>query len=871
MARTTTSRTPKQTGAAGDSFGNDTQRNKMQEDVNPAAGLNRLSAEEAKEWTDSWNAQQVRHKDWDEKERLLQVEPADSISPQYNNHISDGRLSTIVIERAARIMARLPTGIVRVLTKKNAGLGQLLGLFLTRYIQPNDNAQFPHLVKLRMTDMYSQVYGVMPILYDMSVTDDYLGPMSAMLPIRSWFPQPWKMSIDDSDYNHVETRVSASTLEKWLEDPSDTWDKDVLRYLIARTKEESGNPPANDVDQQLSMRQREKGFMNNSTSGGVGEAAQIRLVTRYGNRKSGHWKTFAPGYDNVLLRDIPSKDGHIPIVLKHHIPLIDDIYGLGAFERGKRIQYAMDSLVAMYMAGVQMSIFPPRIIQKDDVVTSSLRYEPGATWIEKIKDAIRNYQVSPQGLETFQSTYGWLTGSLLNQNGTTDTSVTTKGTSDPAMGKTPQAIQVQQQRESAADAWDLAMMEGTVNVLYERMLNLAPTTPKPFTFHIFDAEIKQIEDAGLKDVLDVFQSKKEAKVTLSAEKLGNGDGRFLFTIDAGTTQAEDMQTEHMALDEVLKTIGENPMVLYYLSKAGKMMKIDIIIERWIQTSGLRYGDDIIVDIPKPKPQKAAPQQGAPKLSPAMQAKVDALPPAQRAAVLAHVAKVVGGGQPQGGGTDAGGAQPNEEFPQTNPMFYPNRRMIESINVKDLPLWAQVQLLPIAGIQVPDAVNNLAMQMAQNPQDPTAVPTMPNVAAGAAQQKQPTDPTQEFLLKWFDKLSIPAQRQVAQKMGFSPNGILPAEAEIIQQLTSKAPAVEDPSVSEIPQIDPQSPYGAAVDPHAHLQGSQDPMVQQAYKAIMAAAPGKPMAATPAPAAGGQGSAVPPTPAVPQPTPATGAPA
>lgn len=802
-------------------YGNNTADKRRGESRVPS-GLPRITEDEAREWKDAWNAQQVRHKDWDEKERLLQVEPADSISPQYNNHISDGRLSTLVIERASRVMARLATGTVRALTKKNRGLGLLMGLFLSRYIQKFDNAQFKHLIKLRTLDLYSQVYGVMPMLYDLSVTDEYTGPSSAILPIRSWFPQPWKLSVDDSDYNYVETRVSVSTLEQWLDDPSDTWNKATLKFIIARTKEESGNPPANDVDQQLSMRQREKGFMNNSSSGGIGEAAQIRLVTRYGNGKKGRWKTFAPGYENVLLRDIVNKDGHIPIVLKHHIPLIDDIYGLGAFERGKRIQYAMDSLVAMYMAGVQMSIFPPRIIQKDDVVVTSLEYEPGATWIEKVKDAIRSYEVSPKGLETFQSTYGWLTGSLLNQNGATDTSLTVQSSSDPSAGKTPEALKMQADRESAADAWDLAMMEGFTETLYARMLNLAPSTPKPFTFHVFDAEIAQLKDAGMADVMDIFQSGKEAKITLGKDKIPDS---MLFVIDAGSTQAQDQQAEHANLDEILKTIGENPMILYYLGQAGKMLKMDILIERWVDTSGIQYGDEIIVDLPK-----------APQLSPQQKAELDKLPPAQREQAMA---KLPGGGGQQGAATPG--------VPATNPMFYPNRRMIESINVKDLPLWAQVQLLPIAGIQVPPAVQQLAQAMAQNPTQPTAVPTMPNVTAGANNAKPADDPTHQFLMKWFNELPVPAQRQVVKALNLSADGILPAEADIIQKLTAKAPNTEDPSIAEIPQIDPHSPYGAAVDPHAHLAASQDPMMQNAYKAIMATNPGAPVEATPLEAA------------------------
>lgn len=563
-------------------------KKQRQDQTDTTAAFARLSEIEADQWDDSYRHQQQRHTDWAEKERLLLVQPNDTKSAEYNNQISDGRLSTIVIERAARVMAQLPTGVVRVLTKKNRGLAKLYGLFLTRYIQPFDKLQFPHLTKLRITDLYSQVYGVMPVLYDLAVTEQYLGPSFWVLPIRSWFPQPYKLSIDDSDYNHIETRVSAS----WLESQKGvgSWNSAVIDYVLGQLKGKEGSSPANDNHNQQSVREQQN---TSSTSGGTDKAASIRLVTRHENGSEGRWKTFLPDYDNIIARDAKSKDGHIPIVLKHHIPLIDDIYGLGAFERGKRLQYAMDSLVAMYMAGVQMSIFPPRIIQKDQIVASSLKYAPGATWIEKVKDAIRNYNVSPAGMETFQSTYGWLTASLLNQNGTTDTSITAKGSSDPSMGKTPEALKLQASRESAADAWDQAMMEQFIETLYERQLNLAADTPKPFTFHVFDAEIKEIRDSGLEDVMDIFETEKEAEITLSKKYLFK---KTKFYIDGGTTLQEDQTTQHLAYKELVDAFVAAPQLIGILSAQGYKFSFGEVIKQYVITGGAKDPEKIISQV-----------------------------------------------------------------------------------------------------------------------------------------------------------------------------------------------------------------------------------------------------------------------------------
>lgn len=570
-------------------------KEQRQDQLESTFGLPRMSAQELADFKTDYDAQQGYHGDWEEKEALLLTQTADQISKQFNSKITDGRLSTLVIESAARVMAQLPTGIVRALTKRNRGLAAIMSLFLTKYVQTKDKHQFDHLTKMRMTDMYSKVYGVMPVLYDLSITDDYLGPRSTILPIRSWYPQVGKYSVDDSDHNHVEVFRSAGKLEGLIGKGS--FNEEAIRWVLKKAKEDGGISPINADRNQTSITQqtREGGV---TQDGGKGKAAKIRLVTRYENGAEGRWKTFCPDYENVVIRDIKSQDGHIPIVTKHHIPLIDSIYGLGAFERGKTIQYAMDSLVAMYMAGVQMSIFPPRIIKKGKVVLSSLEYAPGKTWIETdptyVRDAIRNYQVSPDGLATFQSTYGWLTGALLNQNGATDTSQTVKSTSDPSAGKTPEALKQQSARQSAADAWDRSMMESFLGTLYERMLNLAPLTPKPFTFHIFDDEIKSIADSGMPDVMDVYDSGKEALITLPKDKIGGPIYRFY--IDPGSTIQSDQQAEHEVYKGLLDSFVAAPQLIAAIQADGYQVHLGEIGRQYVITGGAKDPEKLISKI-----------------------------------------------------------------------------------------------------------------------------------------------------------------------------------------------------------------------------------------------------------------------------------
>ena len=90
--------------------------------------------------------------------------------------IHDPRLATIVIERAARVMAQLPSGKAQALTMKDNGKNELMNLVLTKYVNPNAKAQFDLLTKFRMWDVYSDVYGSFPMLVDYVISDNYIGP-----------------------------------------------------------------------------------------------------------------------------------------------------------------------------------------------------------------------------------------------------------------------------------------------------------------------------------------------------------------------------------------------------------------------------------------------------------------------------------------------------------------------------------------------------------------------------------------------------------------------------------------------------------------------------------------------------------------------
>lgn len=529
---------------------------------------------------------------FDEKESMLISKVEDSLS--FKSKVTDSRLSTIIWERAGRVMGQMPSGVVKALTMKDKGKSMLMDVILQRYIQPNANSQFTHLTKLRMWDLYSMVYGVMPMMYDYRIDDEYVGPDCWLIPIRNWIPQRGKVSIQDSDYNHVESMVSVRWLEDKLDSKLGDWNKSVLKEIIKKAKD--GTTSKKESRDESYVEQDRDQDPKTQT----GKAAQVKIVTRYEAGKGGKWTTFCPDYDNKVIRDIPNphKNGKIPIVLKYCFPLVDSIYGLGDFERGKTLQYAMDSLINLYLDGVKMSIFPPTIMNPNGIVPSSVRYSPGARWLENMPNSIRPYNTSPQGLSTFQSTYSFLIGSMLNQNGTTDTAANSESTSDPGFGKTPQALQMLQARENTRDNWDRFMMEQAVEELYDGFVNLtAKKQPKPIKLDLFGAEVEQIAQLypDVAEILKVSESGEYGQLTIKPDALGK-DCNYRYYIDANSTSRKDDAQQSEALTALLVAVSKIPGLNQELAKNGTKYDIGEHMKRIFATSGVEGYDKILTQM-----------------------------------------------------------------------------------------------------------------------------------------------------------------------------------------------------------------------------------------------------------------------------------
>lgn len=550
-------------------------------------------AKDVKEhYKDSWDyVVSPRIVDWEEKESILLGTQLDDISQTTKSNVNDPRLSTISIERAARVNAQNPSGKALAMSSDDRGKNMLMNLIMDKWVLPNANSQFDYLIKNRLWDLYSDVYGVMFKLVDYVTKDNYQGPDSFLLPIRDVRPQPGKFSPEDCDWMGVSSWVTPD----WLKIRNkDTWKN--VDQLITKAKEGGATTKGeNDTNRRTYIEQQRQPSLSKDKA-----FPQIEIYTEYRKDK---WITIAPDHPEIgVLRNIenPHQDDTIPIIAKYCFPLLDSIYGLGEFERGKTLQFAINSLINLYLDGVKYSIFPPLLTDPDGVIPSSMVNEPAAIWLQTKPGSITPLDINPKGIESFQSTYNFLIAAVLNQAGTTDTTVSSS--TDNTQGKTPQALKLVSQRENARDSWDRFMMEKALEQEMKKYVNLiANKQEKNIELRLFAKEIQDIQKI-YPDVVELVDGSDRGKVTVKPDVFKDGDKSVLFDyqIVSGSTYKADQDKELTNTTNLLNIAlnpQQGPALQAALKLKGKMIDIGELFTRSVVASGMQDSEKIIVDIP----------------------------------------------------------------------------------------------------------------------------------------------------------------------------------------------------------------------------------------------------------------------------------
>lgn len=503
----------------------------------------------------------------------------------FKSRVSTGDLSNLVIERNARVASKIPTGKIVPISEDDGKKASLINMAWNNYVLQKADWQYPMSIKLRMWDYYSLVCGISAMFHGYRVDEKYTGPDCRVVDLKFLFPQAGRLSPNDVDYVFHETFHSKKDLKKMI--GQEGWDD---KNLISLIEDHSKEPQLS--SEQYSSIQKDRGEDEKLNSG------QIKLITKYVKGADSNWVTYDKDFNKIREIKNPFESGRIPFVFKLAFPLIDSFWGLGDIERGESLQRAINTVTNLSLDYLKTMIFPPMLMSSG---MSAAKYplKPAANWkIDRQNgEFIETANLNQAPANIVQQLNQGFKGALLNQNGTTDTTISS---SDglPGFGKTPDALKKLDARESSRDNFDRQMYEAACRELFEGMLEEFSTRQElPVVFEIFERQIQELEAEGFENFEKVNDN--FAKITISPEDL---EGGFRFLVDIGSSAENDKEEEFERIKAVVDMI-ESPFgqkAIEAMEKRGETVDYKLIFEQFLVAANIKNREQMVIAFEQPK-------------------------------------------------------------------------------------------------------------------------------------------------------------------------------------------------------------------------------------------------------------------------------
>lgn len=560
-----------------------------------------------KDYEDDWSNHKDYLSNFDSYEAMLVGAVYDSVSKSVDSSkITDSYASTLAKERADRVIAKLPEGSTESAGMADVGKAAFMDIIRQKWIYPNANSQRPFVQKLNMWQLYSSVYGYMPMFYDWTTSNTgYIGPDCWLWNPRNLIPQQGKVSIEDMDYVTALTWVSKEMLENIIENETegDGWDRDALKELIDK------------VDSITSGTDTQKDTFVERDRVPGGSKKGICLATRYESGEDGNWCTFAPDNGYIQVRELPNphKNGRIPFVIKYSQPLFDSFYGLGDFQRAKPLQFARDGLTNFYFANLKRNLAPGIIVNANGVVKHTLDVtKPNPVLMETLPNSIRPMPTNTAGLNTYQGAMSNLTGSLLSQFGTQNASLPGSETLNPSQGKTPAAIEMYSGKEATRDGAERQNLEVAVEQLTDGFFSLiANIGTEEIPVQLFADDIEAIVKSGMEDVVGLFSGGFKPDMTMTAGDLKIDPKKlkgveYRFNITPNSTMKVQKEKQLQQLQGLMDQLGKYQNIFKDDPRVevnwGKML------DTYEELAGIPGAGEFVTYTEGPSPQEIQQQQ-----------------------------------------------------------------------------------------------------------------------------------------------------------------------------------------------------------------------------------------------------------------------
>lgn len=513
---------------------------------------------------------------FDPLEAMLVGQVYDSVSNSIDSSkITDSYAATMAIERAARVMGKLPDGQTEAMGKADQGKAAFMDILRQKWIYPNANSQYSFDTKMELAQLYSDVYGYFPVFYDWNVNPNgYVGPDCWLWSPRNLIFQQGRNFFSDMDYVTALTWVGDEFIEGLLaaagasvpddddqeetdlaDKPSKTddggWNYDALKELVELAENEVTDP-----DNEKTSRVERSRMAQGIKKG-------ICLATRYEAGDDGEWVTFAPDHGYVEVRRLPNphKNGRIPFRIKYSQELYDSVYGLGDFVRAKPLQFARDGVTNFYFKGVKMNLLPPIVVNANGVLKHTIDYREGAVMMETVPNSIRRLETSNAGLATYQAVQSSLTGQMQTIFGTQSANMPGADTLNPEQGKTPAAINLYSDKEATRDGRARKRLEYLIEELTDAFFSLiANIGTETIPVNLFAKDLEEIEQSGMSDIGQLFKDFKPNETftggILQIDPASFKDIEFRFHVTPGSTAKVNEQEQLTQLDAMLTDLAK---------------------------------------------------------------------------------------------------------------------------------------------------------------------------------------------------------------------------------------------------------------------------------------------------------------------------
>jgi len=317
------------------------------------------------------------------------------------------------------------------------------------------------------------------------------------------------------------------------------------------------------------------------------------------------WVDYVPGADTIIRdMDNPNNDGELPVVEKYSMPLIDDADGMGDSERGKSMQMALNGLWNLNAGGIKMSMFPPVKLNKNGIAAmNSIKWGPAQKWLGKMDTNFAEVlNLSPQGIQTFNNNRQAIYGSLQQQFGTSYTN--TSETDSQLLGKTPQALKMQAQREGARDSSDRFYMESFLTKVMNRFATLiTKKQPKALQIRLFKDEIDELFEQ-YPDFKKMY-NEKTGKIKIGKSQFSNI--LFDYEIVSGSTYIADQKEQQDNLTSTLSLLTQNLQanpqtgevsspIIDRLKQESRGVEISELVTKILSNSNVQGWNKIVPDL-----------------------------------------------------------------------------------------------------------------------------------------------------------------------------------------------------------------------------------------------------------------------------------